>query len=56
MWKYNNGTSKLQAIKLKQHPLFEAPDSYKDFDFSIEPEQSFYDLLVQEAKAIRIKS
>lgn len=55
MWKYNCGTSKLEAIKSKQHPTFESPDSYKDFDFSKEPEQSFYDLLVQEAKTIREK-
>ena len=55
MWKYNCGTSKLEAIKSKQHPTFESPESYKDFDFSIEPEQSFYSLLVQEAKTIREK-
>ena len=55
MWKYNCGTSKLEAIKSKQHPTFESPDSYKDFDFSKEPEQSFYELLVQEAKTIREK-
>ena len=55
MWKYNCGTSKLEAIKSKQHPTFESPDSYKDFDFSKEPKQSFYDLLVQEAKTIREK-
>ena len=35
MWKYNCGTSKLEAIKSKQHPTFESPESYKDFDFSI---------------------
>ena len=55
MWKYNCGTSKLEAIKSKQHPTFESPESQKDFDFSIEPEQSFYSLLVQEAKTIREK-
>ena len=55
MWKYNCGTSKLEAIKSKQHPTFESPESYKAFDFSIEPEQSFYSLLVQEAKTIREK-
>ena len=39
MWKYNCGTSKLEAIKSKQHPTFESHDSNKDFDFSKEPKQ-----------------
>ena len=58
-WYYKCGTqrttSKLNAIKLKQHPIFKAPESYNDFDFSIESEEDFYSLLIKEAKTTREK-
>ena len=62
-WFYKIGTqkttNKLEAIKLqhksKQALTFEFPNSYKNFDFSIEPEEDLYSLLVQEAKTIREK-
>ena len=60
-WHYKIGTqkttNKLKAIKLQQESkqalTFEFPESYNDFDFSIEPEEDFYSLLVKEAKRIR---
>ena len=62
-WFYKIGTqkttNKLEAIKLqhknKQALTFEFPESYKNFDFSIEPKEDLYSLLVQEAKTIREK-